>query len=95
MLTLRASHDRGYADHGWLDSHHSFSFGSYFDPAHIGLRHRCASSTRTASQPGTGFGTHGHRDMEIISYVLAGELAHTRQRWATAAVHPAPATCSG
>src|SRR5215471_1219782 len=75
MFKIRRAQDRGRTDWGWLDSRHTFSFGGYFDPEYMGFRALRVINDDTVS-PGGGFGTHGHRDMEIISYVLDGALEH-------------------
>ena len=87
MQEIRRATDRGYADHGWLKSFHSFSFADYYDPKHVEFGPlRVINEDRVT--PGQGFGTHGHRDMEIISYVLEGELAHKDSTGSSSTIRP-------
>src|SRR5215467_12357663 len=87
MISILRAGERGHFDHGWLDTHHTFSFGDYHDPRHMGFR-----SLRVINedfvQPGMGFPTHGHRDMEIVTYVLEGALAHRDSLGTGSTIHP-------
>ena len=87
MITIRPSEERGHANHGWLDTHYSFSFSDYYDPKHMGFRDlRVINEDRVSA--GRGFGMHPHRDMEILTYIIEGELSHRDSMGRGATIKP-------
>src|SRR2546428_5176822 len=94
MITIRKAEDRGHFDFGWLDTYHTFSFGEYYDPEFVGFRSlRVINEDRVA--PRTGFPTHGHRDMEIITYVLEGALEHRDSMGNGSTIRPGEVAING